>query len=53
MKVFFAKLNDDSTINRTADRFEIVDDSVKVYLAGELVAYADIGMVLYCHLREG
>ena len=53
MKVFFAKLNDDSTINRPADRFEIVDDSVKAYKDGELVAYMDIGMVLYCHLREG
>lgn len=52
MKVFFAKLNDESTINRQADRFEIVDDAVRVYLDGELVAYMDIGMVLYAHIRE-
>jgi hypothetical protein len=52
MKVFFAKLNDDSTIHRPAERFEIVGDAIKVYLNGELVAYADIGVVLYCHMRE-
>ena len=50
MKQFYAQLNDGTTINRPADRIEIVNDSIRVYVGEELVAYLDLGVVLYAHI---
>lgn len=52
MKIFFAQMNDGSTIHRSADKFELVGDAIVVYLHGELVAYMDVGVVLFAHIRD-
>lgn len=49
---FFAQLNTHQTVNRPADRMEIVDDAIRVYDNGELVAYMDVSTVLYTHICE-
>lgn len=53
MKRFFAQLNTHQTINRLADRMELVDDTIRVYAEGELVAFLDVSTVLYAHICEG
>ena len=50
MKIFFAHLNDGSTMLKKADRFEIVDDAIHVYSEGELIAYLDLSVVLFAHI---
>lgn len=52
MKIFYAKLSDSSTILKPADRMEIFDDAIRVYQGEQLVAYADLGTVLYAHIYE-
>ena len=52
MKVFFAQLNDNSSIKREASRMELVDDSIRVYLNGEIIAYLDTGTVLWAQIYE-
>lgn len=50
MKVFYAQLNDNSSMKREADRMELVDDSIRVYLNGEIIAYLDVGAVLWAQI---
>lgn len=52
MKMFFAQLSDHSTIHKHADRFEIVDNSIRAYDGNNLVAFVDLGAVLYAHIYE-
>lgn len=52
MKRFYAQLTDGGTMNRLADRMEIVNESIRVYIGEELVAYVDLGAVLYAHIVE-
>lgn len=52
MKRFFAQLNTHQTINRPADRMELVDNAIRVYAGDDLVAYLDLGTVLYAHIYE-
>lgn len=53
MKIFYAQLSDGSTVKRKADRIEIVNESLRVWVGSELVAYLDLGAVLYAHIYEG
>lgn len=53
MKRFFAQLNTHQTINRPAERMELVDDTIRVYQGDNLVAFLDISTVLYAHICEG
>lgn len=50
MNLFYAALSNGGTIKRTADKMEIVDNSIRVYVSGEVVAYMDLGTVLYAHI---
>lgn len=52
MKMFYAQLNDGSSMKHQADRMEIVNDSIRVYCNGEAVAYLDLGTVLFAHIYE-
>lgn len=52
MKRFYAQLNDGGSINKPADRMELVDNSIRVYAGEDLVAYLDVGTVLYAHICE-
>lgn len=52
MKIFFAVLNDGATIKKSADRMEIVDDSLRVYTNGELIAFIDLSALVYAHIHE-
>ena len=51
MKQFYAQLSDGSTVKLSADRFELVDNAIRVYANGEIVAYLDTGAVLYAHIH--
>lgn len=51
MKQFYAQLSDGSTVKLYADRFELVDNAIRVYANGEIVAYLDTGAVLYAHIH--
>lgn len=56
MKEFYAQLSDGSTMRKRADRMEITDNALRVYDGEKLVAYVDLGTVLYAHMvikREG
>lgn len=52
MKRFFAQLNTHQTINRPADRMDLVDNTIRVYVGDELVAFLDVSTVLYAHICE-
>ena len=52
MKMFFAQLSDHSTIHKPADRFEIIDNAIRAYDGDTMVAYVDLGAVLYAHIYE-
>ena len=52
MKVFYAQLNDGSTIRKKADRFEITGDAIIVWYEGEPVAYMDMGVTHYAHIHD-
>lgn len=47
---FYAQLNDGGSINKPADRMEIVNESIRVYNGVQLVAYMDLSTVLYAHI---
>ena len=49
MKKFYAQLSDKSTMHVPADRMVIDDNMVYVYNGDQLVALADVGMILYAH----
>lgn len=51
MKTFYAQLNDGSTICRKADRMELVDDTIRVYENGELIAFLDTNAVVYAQIH--
>lgn len=53
MKRFFAQLNTHHTINRPADRMELVDDTIRVYAGDEMVAFLDVSTIIYAHIVEG
>lgn len=50
MKTFYAQLNDGTTVCRKADRFEIVNESIRVWLGNELVGFFDLDTVLYAQI---
>lgn len=50
MARFYAQLNDGGTVNKPADRMEIIEDSIRVYCGDQLVAYLDLTVVLYAHI---
>ena len=50
MSQFYAQLTDGSTIKKCADRMEITNDAIRIYDGNMLVAYADLGSVLYAHI---
>ena len=52
MKMFYAQMSDHTTIHKPADRFEIVEDSIRAYLGDQLVAYVDLGAVLYAQIYD-
>lgn len=52
MKKLYVQMSDHSTIHSQADRFEIADNSIRAYVGTELVAYADLGAVLYAHIYD-
>lgn len=53
MSIFYAQMSDGSSTKKKADTMEIEGDSIRVYLNGKLVAYADVGAVLYAHIHDG
>lgn len=52
MKMFFVQLSDHNTIHKPADWFEIIDNSIRAYKGDKLVAFVDLGAVLYAHIYE-
>lgn len=52
MKRFYAQLNDGGSMNKPADRMEIISDSIRVYAGDHLVAYLDLSTVLYAHICD-
>ena len=52
MKKLYVQMSDHSTIHKQVDRIEIVDNSIRAYVGTELVAYADLGAVLYAHIYD-
>lgn len=50
MNTFYAALSDGGTIKHPADKMEIVDNSIRVCISGEVVAYMDLGTVLYAQI---
>lgn len=52
MKRFYAQLNDGGSMNKSADRMEIINDSIRVYAGEQLVAYLDLSTVLYAHICD-
>lgn len=50
MKTFYAQLNDGATVCRKADRFEIVNESIRVWLGNELVGFFDLDTELYAQI---
>lgn len=52
MKKFFAQLSDKSTIHVVADRMVTEDNMVYVYNGDQLVAMADVSMILYAHFSS-
>ena len=53
MKRVFAQLSTHQTINRPADRMELVDNAICVYDGEQLVAFLDVSTVMYAHICEG
>lgn len=52
MRQFYAQLSDGSSMKKTADRMEIVNESIRVYEGEQLVAYLDLGTVLFAQIYE-
>lgn len=52
MKRFSAQFNDNSFINVPADRMEIQENMVHVYSGTELVALADISIILSARISD-
>ena len=50
MSRFYAQLNDGGSMHKPADRMEIVNDSIRVFLGEQLVALLDLSTVLYAHI---
>ena len=49
MKMFFAQLSDQSSIHVQADRMEVKDNMIYIYDGDQLVALADVSVVLHAH----
>lgn len=49
MKMFFAQLNDQSSIHVQADRMVVDDGMIYIYDGDQLVALADVSVVLHAH----
>lgn len=52
MKIFYAQINDGSSIKKHADKFEVVDNMIHVWHNGHLIALIDMGVVLYAHIHD-
>lgn len=52
MKKFYATLSDGSYINVFADELKLQNDAIQAYSGGHLVAFVDIGCLLYCRLDD-
>lgn len=52
MKIFYAQINDGSSMKKRADKFEVVDNMIYVWHNGHLVALIDMGVVLYAHIYD-
>ena len=49
MKMFFAQLSDKSYIHVPADRMEVEDNMTYIYDGDQLVAMADVSVILHAH----
>ena len=49
MKMFFAQLTDKSYIHTPADRMEVIDNMTYIYDGSQLVAMADVSVILHAH----
>lgn len=49
MKMFFAQLCDKSYIHVPADRMEVIDNMTYIYDGDQLVAMADVSVILHAH----
>lgn len=49
MKMFFAQLSDKSYIHIPADRMEVEDNMTYIYDGDQLVAMADVSVILHAH----
>ena len=49
MKMLFAQLSDKSYIHVPADRMEVSDNMAYIYDGNQLVALADVSMILHAH----
>lgn len=52
MKRFIAILNDQSYVNVSATRMEMVDNAIRVWNGDELVAFIDVSVILSAHISE-
>ena len=52
MKRVIAVLTGEKYLNLPADSMKIENDAIIAYLAGELVAYLDVGCVLCAYISE-
>ena len=53
MKMFFAQLSDKSYIHVPADRMKEEDNMIYVYDGDQLVAMADVSVILHAHFCAG
>lgn len=49
---FYAQLNDGGSMNKAADRMEIVNESIRVFRGEQLIAFLDLATVLYAHICD-
>ncbi len=49
MRMFFAQLSDKSYIHVPADRMEVADNMTYIYDGDQLVAMADVSVILHAH----
>ena len=52
MKFVFVQLTDKSYIHVPADRMEVIDNMTYIYDGDQLVAMADVSMILHAHFND-
>jgi len=52
VKTFYAQLSDGSSMKLKADRMDLANESIRVYCSDELIAYLDLGTVLFAQIYE-